>query len=53
MKWLFGSMATLSLAMLALSEEVVKPTEEREGNSPLMMSYAELKWVEVPERKGM
>ncbi len=52
MKWLVGLMATLSLAMLALSEEVVKPTAEREGSSPLMVSYAELKWIELPERKG-
>jgi quercetin dioxygenase-like cupin family protein len=53
MKWLVGLMATLSFAMLALSEEVVKPVAEREGNSPLMVSYADLKWVELPERKGM
>jgi quercetin dioxygenase-like cupin family protein len=49
---LLGLMATLSLAMLALSEEVVKPTAEREDSSPLMVSYAELKWIELPEVKG-
>ena len=53
MRWLVGLVATLSLAMLALSEEVVKPTAERESSSPLMVSYAELKWIEPPERKGM
>ena len=52
MKWLVGLMATLSLAMLAMSEEVVKPTGEREGSSPLMISFAELKWIELPEVKG-
>lgn len=53
MRWIVGSMATLSFAMLALSEEVVKPAADREGNSPLMVSYAELKWAALPERKGM
>ena len=53
MKWIVGLMATLSFAMLALSEEVVKPAAEREGDSPLMVSFAELKWAELPERKGM
>jgi quercetin dioxygenase-like cupin family protein len=52
MKWLVGLMATLSLAMLALSEQVVRPTADREGSSPLMVSYAELKWIELPELKG-
>jgi quercetin dioxygenase-like cupin family protein len=52
MKWLVGLMATLSFAMLALSEEVVKPSAERERSSPLMVSYAELKWIELPEVKG-
>ena len=42
MKWLGGLLATLSCAMLALSDEVVKPTPKREGSSPLMASYAEL-----------
>ncbi len=53
MRWLVGLMATLSLAMLALSEEVAKPPAERDSSSPLMVSYAELKWIELPERRGM
>lgn len=53
MKWLVGLMAALSFAMSALSEEVVRPTAEREGSSPLMVSFAELKWIGLPERKGM
>jgi quercetin dioxygenase-like cupin family protein len=52
MKWLVGLTATLSFAMLARSEKVVKPTAERAGSSPLMVSYAELKWIELPEVKG-
>ena len=52
MKRLVGLMATLGFAISALSQEVVKPTAEREGSSPLMVSYAELKWVELPELKG-
>ena len=52
MKWLVGLMATLTLAMLALSAEVVTPTAVREGSYPLMVSYAELKWIELLEVKG-
>lgn len=52
MKTLVGSMAALSVAMLALSEEAAKPTPERKGPLPLMVSYAELKWIEVPEPRG-
>ena len=52
MKWLVGLMATLGFGISALSQEVVKPTAEREGSSPLMVSYAELKWIELPELKG-
>jgi quercetin dioxygenase-like cupin family protein len=52
MKWLVGLMAILGSAMSGLSQEAVKPTAEREGASPLMVSYAELKWIEVPEPKG-
>ena len=52
MKWLIASMATLSLAFVALSEQVEKPTAKREGSEPLMVSYAELKWIELPEVKG-
>ena len=52
MKWLVSLMATLGCAISAMSQEVVKPTAEREGSSPLMVSYAELKWIEVPELKG-
>ena len=52
MRWLVGSMATLSLAILALAQEVLKPAAGRTGSSPLMVSYAELKWVERPELKG-
>jgi len=52
MKWLIGLMVILGFAIAALSQEVVKPTAEREGSSPLMVSYAELKWVDLPELKG-
>jgi len=51
MKRLVGVMAAMSVALLALSEEV-KRTPAREGSSPLMVSYAELKWIELPELKG-
>ena len=53
MKRLVGLMAALSVAMLALSEEVVRAAAERGSSSPLMLSYAELKWVALAERQGM
>ena len=54
----------LSAAILAKPQEPSKPqkvdqlstssaTPKQEGKVPLMMSLAELNWVELPERKGM
>ena len=38
----------------ALAEEPAKPTTAgAESGAPLMLSYTELKWTELPERKGM
>jgi quercetin dioxygenase-like cupin family protein len=43
-----------SLTMAALADEPVRPTASgKEIGKPLMMSYTELKWIELPERKGM
>ena len=54
----------LSAAVLAKPQEPSKPqkvdqlstssaTRKQEGKVPLMVSLAELNWVELPERKGM
>ena len=54
MKRFVGLIAMLSFALLALSEEVGKPAAEREGegSSPIMVSYGQLTWIDLPEVKG-
>jgi quercetin dioxygenase-like cupin family protein len=41
-------MASFSTPMLAQER-----TQRQKSETPLMMSFADLKWVELPERKGM
>jgi quercetin dioxygenase-like cupin family protein len=42
------------LTMAALADEPARPTASgKEVGKPLMVSYTELKWIELPERKGM
>jgi hypothetical protein len=41
-------MVSFSMPMLAQKE-----THRQKSETPLMMSFADLKWVELPERKGM
>jgi hypothetical protein len=50
----------LSTAALANSQEQSKtqkaeqqPTPQAGAQAPMMVSFAEMKWVELPERKGM
>ena len=40
--------ASLSTSMLAQAE-----TQSQKSQTPLMMSFADLKWAELPERRGM
>ncbi|RPI21192.1 MAG: DUF4437 domain-containing protein, partial [Acidobacteria bacterium] len=42
----------LSTALFA-QEAAATRAANKEGSSPLMVSFAELKWTELPERKGM
>ena len=43
-----------SLTMAALGDEPAKSTASgNEVGQPVMLSYTDLKWVELPERKGM
>ena len=42
------ALASLSTPMLAQ-----EGTQRKKSETPLMMSFADLKWVELPERKGM
>ena len=36
-----------------LAEDVAKPSAMTNGKAPLMLSFADLKWTELAERKGM
>ena len=43
-----------SLTMAALGDEPAKSTASgKEIGQPVMLSYTDLKWTELPERKGM
>ena len=51
----FVILAILSLATAALAEDSANTAVgAKEGDeAPMMVSFAELKWTELPERKGM
>jgi hypothetical protein len=54
MKRLFVMMVAVSLATAARSAWSPLQLEPgKEGATPLMVSYTDLKWTELPERKGM
>jgi hypothetical protein len=46
--WVAVAVAFLSTPMLAQVG-----TQRQKSETPLMLSFADLKWVELPERKGM
>jgi quercetin dioxygenase-like cupin family protein len=47
-------MVAVSLTRVALADEVANPTEAaKQVGKPMMVAYSELKWTELPERKGM
>jgi hypothetical protein len=51
----FVMMVAISISMMALADEKAKAqaVAKEGGKAPLMMSFADLKWTELPERKGM
>ncbi|MBZ5537546.1 MAG: DUF4437 domain-containing protein [Acidobacteriia bacterium] len=50
----FVMMVAVSLATAALADQAAKPTAVgKKGRTPLMMSFSDLKWTDLPERKGM
>lgn len=51
----FVILAAVSLLKTAFADETEKPAAETEkgGGAPLMVSFSDLKWTELPERKGM
>ena len=46
--WVAAAVASLSTPMLAQ-----EGTQRQKNEAPLMVWFADLKWVELPERKGM
>ncbi len=48
-------LTVVSLSAAALAEELATPvaTTKQNDKAPLMMAFADLKWTELPERKGM
>ena len=53
MNRLFLVLAAVSVSMAACSDRADRPAApENEGGTPLMVSFADLKWTELPERKG-
>jgi quercetin dioxygenase-like cupin family protein len=54
MNRLFVMMVAVSMSTVALADEAARPAAVgKEGGTPLMVSYTDLKWTELPERKGM
>jgi ChrR-like protein with cupin domain len=53
MNKLFVMLAAVTLSMAAFAGEVARPAAAKEGGTPLMVSFTDLQWTELPERKGM
>ena len=49
MNGFFAMLAVLSLSTAAIADEATSVG----GKAPLMVSFTDLKWTELPERKGM
>ena len=54
MKRFLAVLAAVSLSTTAFGDESPKPAAETKagGKAPLMLSFTDLKWTELPERKG-
>jgi hypothetical protein len=50
---LFAMLAVMTLSTAALAQEEITQRVAKEGVTPMMVSFADLKWTELPERKGM
>src|SRR6202162_6714750 len=55
MKRFLAMLAAVSLSTAARTSEKRKPAAatKEDGKAPLMVSFTDLKWTELPERKGM
>jgi hypothetical protein len=52
MNKLFVLIAVVTLSTAALAEKVASPAA-KEGGTPMMVSFTDLKWTDLAERKGM
>ena len=50
MRTIFAAVALMSVGASVFAQE---ETQTHKSETPLMVSFADLKWVELPERKGM
>jgi quercetin dioxygenase-like cupin family protein len=46
-------LAAVCLSTVALADEPAKPTAAESGVTPMMVSFKDLKWTDLPQRKGM
>lgn len=55
MKRFLAFLAAMTFSTAALADDATKPAAatQKGGNVPLMVSFLDLKWTELPERKGM
>lgn len=54
MNKLFVMLVAVTLSTAALADEAARPAAAaKEGGTPLMVSFTDLKWTGLPERKGM
>ena len=54
MNTLFVMLAAVVLSTTALADESARPAAAaKEGDKPVMVSFTDLKWTELSERKGM
>jgi hypothetical protein len=51
----FVVLVVVSLSAAVLAEDVtkLKATTQERDKAPFMVAFADLKWTELPERKGM
>jgi quercetin dioxygenase-like cupin family protein len=54
MNKLFVMLAAVILSTAALADEMASSADAaKEGDTPMMVSFTDLTWTELPERKGM
>ena len=49
---LFAMLVAMTVSTAALAQEMTEPAA-KQSVTPMMVSFTDLKWTELPERKGM